>query len=69
MQRKSLWGSYIALPPRTRMLLGLGGMAFATFGMFASDYIEQQRPASSSETEEMQQLSPVVVVDHVDKSS
>lgn len=88
MQRKTLWGSYKALPPRTRVWIGigesltrdwlgawwltalyliLGGMAFATYGMLVSDYIEQQFPASDKEKQQAEAMSPIVVVDHKDK--
>ncbi|KAI8384938.1 uncharacterized protein BYT42DRAFT_643673 [Radiomyces spectabilis] len=68
MQRKSLWGSYKSLSPRTRMYLGIGGMAFATAGMLLSDYLEEKRPATELEKEELEIMSPIVVVDHVDHS-
>ena len=29
MQRKSLWGSYKALNPRTRVLIGVGNVTFS----------------------------------------
>ncbi|ORX59804.1 hypothetical protein DM01DRAFT_1405279 [Hesseltinella vesiculosa] len=67
MQRKSLWGSYIALSPRTRIWIGLGGMAFATMGMMVSDYMEARRPATSIEKDQLEALSPVLVVDHDQK--
>ncbi|CDH51621.1 predicted protein [Lichtheimia corymbifera JMRC:FSU:9682] len=67
MQRKTLWGSYKALPPRTRVWIGIGGMAFATCGMLVSDYIEQQFPASDKEKQQAEAMSPIVVVDHKDK--
>ncbi|KAG2234975.1 hypothetical protein BDF21DRAFT_497065 [Thamnidium elegans] len=64
MQRKSLWGSYKALAPNTRVMLGLGGMAFATAGIFLADLIEEQKPASDLEKLELEILSPITVVDH-----
>ncbi|KAI9355200.1 hypothetical protein BD770DRAFT_391431 [Pilaira anomala] len=64
MQRKSLWGSYKALAPKTRVVLGLGGMVFATAGMLIADLIEQQKPASELEKLELEMLSPITVVDH-----
>ncbi|CAO3664653.1 unnamed protein product [Umbelopsis vinacea] len=45
MQRKSLWGSYKAVSPRTRMYIGLAGMAFAAVGIMVSDKIEERYPA------------------------
>ena len=45
----------------------LGGMAFATCGMWVSDYIEQQFPASDKEKQHAEAMSPIVVVDHKDK--
>ncbi|KAG2187054.1 hypothetical protein INT44_003282 [Umbelopsis vinacea] len=44
MQRKSLWGSYKSIPPRSRMFIGLAGMAFAAIGILVSDKIEEQYP-------------------------
>ncbi|KAG0174634.1 hypothetical protein DFQ30_003622 [Apophysomyces sp. BC1015] len=67
MQRKSLWGSYKSLAPRTRMYLGLGGMVFATVGLFISDSVEQIRPASEPEKQALGKLSPVVVVERNQK--
>lgn len=37
----SLWQSYRNLTPRTRLLIGGGVMAYAAFGLFASDQAEQ----------------------------
>ncbi|KAI8883575.1 hypothetical protein K501DRAFT_249394 [Backusella circina FSU 941] len=64
MQRKSLFGSYMALAPKTRIILGLGGMAFATAGMFLADVIEEQKPASELDKQELEMMSPITVVDH-----
>ncbi|KAI9249430.1 hypothetical protein BDA99DRAFT_564391 [Phascolomyces articulosus] len=69
MQRKSLWGSYKALSPRTRILIGVGGMVFSTVGILASDYLENQFPATEDEKLKAEALSPVTVVDHADKSN
>ncbi|KAG0377920.1 MAG: hypothetical protein J3R72DRAFT_493974 [Linnemannia gamsii] len=38
----SLWDQYKALPPRTRMYIGLGVMAFATAGLYISDAMEEK---------------------------
>ncbi|CAO3614827.1 unnamed protein product [Cunninghamella blakesleeana] len=59
MQRKSLWGSYTSLPPRTRIWIGVGGMFFATAGMLISDYIEEKRPATIIEKEQLEKMSPI----------
>ncbi|KAI7892152.1 uncharacterized protein EV154DRAFT_505784 [Mucor mucedo] len=67
MQRKSLWGSYKALSPKTRVTLGVGGMIFATAGMYLADLIEQQKPATEIEKLQLEMLSPIVVVDHQSK--
>ncbi|KAI9323131.1 hypothetical protein BX666DRAFT_1883612 [Dichotomocladium elegans] len=67
MQRKSLWGSYKSLHPRTRIWIGVGGMAFATFGMLISDYLENQFPATEREKSQAAALSPIIVVDHKDE--
>lgn len=37
----SLWQSYRNLSPRTRLFIGGGVMAYAAFGLFASDQAEQ----------------------------
>jgi pyrroline-5-carboxylate reductase len=37
----SLWQSYRALAPRTRLFIGGGIMAYAAFGLLASDQAEQ----------------------------
>ncbi|KAG2206126.1 hypothetical protein INT47_003775 [Mucor saturninus] len=67
MQRKSLWGSYKALSPKTRVTLGVSGMIFATAGMYLADLIEQQKPATEIEKLQLEMLSPIVVVDHQSK--
>ncbi|KAI9497208.1 hypothetical protein BDB00DRAFT_805434 [Zychaea mexicana] len=67
MQRKSLWGSYKAISPRTRIMIGVGGMIFATTGMLLSEHLEKQYPATEDEKLQAEALSPVTVVDHVDK--
>ncbi|KAI8642055.1 hypothetical protein BD408DRAFT_443734 [Parasitella parasitica] len=67
MQKKSLWGSYKALPPKTRITLGLGGMLFATAGMYLADLIEEQKPASELEKQQLEIMSPIVIVDHQSK--
>ncbi|KAL1934193.1 hypothetical protein VTP01DRAFT_6375 [Rhizomucor pusillus] len=64
MQRKSLWGSYKALDPRTRIMIGVGGMIFATAGIVVSDYLEQKFPATEQEKELAEAMSPITVVDH-----
>ncbi|KAI7853311.1 hypothetical protein BDC45DRAFT_570097 [Circinella umbellata] len=69
MQRKSLWGSYKALNPRTRILIGVGGMIFSTVGILGSDYIEKQFPATEDEKLKAEALSPIIVVDHTDKNT
>ncbi|KAF8945514.1 hypothetical protein BGZ47_002516 [Haplosporangium gracile] len=38
----SVWEQYKALPPRTRMYIGLGVMAFATAGLYISDAMEEK---------------------------
>lgn len=86
MQRKSLWGSYKSIPPKTRMYLGLGkkkeeqfhrtlftsktlgGMVFSTVGIFIADIIENQKPATALDKQELELMSPIVVVDHKKES-
>ncbi|KAF9434715.1 hypothetical protein BGZ76_007563 [Entomortierella beljakovae] len=36
------WQQYKALPPRTRMFIGLGGMAFSLVGLYISDAMEDK---------------------------
>ncbi|ORZ14889.1 hypothetical protein BCR41DRAFT_354278 [Lobosporangium transversale] len=49
--KKSLWVQYKALPPRTRMYIGFGGMAFALAGLYVSDAMEDKLdPARHSKT-------------------
>ncbi|KAG0251944.1 hypothetical protein DFQ27_008411 [Actinomortierella ambigua] len=38
----SLWQQYRALSPRTRIYIGLGGMAFALAGLYISDTMEDK---------------------------
>ncbi|KAG0056656.1 hypothetical protein BGZ83_004181 [Gryganskiella cystojenkinii] len=38
----SMWQQYKALPPRTRMYIGLGGMAFSLVGLYISDAMEDK---------------------------
>ncbi|KAL0074501.1 hypothetical protein J3Q64DRAFT_1832693 [Phycomyces blakesleeanus] len=64
MQRKTLWESYKALNPRTRVSIGVAGMAFATAGMFISDWLEESLPPTEIEKQELVMMSPIVVVDH-----
>ncbi|KAI8144246.1 hypothetical protein BJV82DRAFT_608852 [Fennellomyces sp. T-0311] len=66
MQRKSLWGSYKNLSPRTRIWIGVGGMVFSTAGILISDLLESQYPATEAEKQRAEALSPVTVVDHID---
>ncbi|KAK4628864.1 hypothetical protein CLAFUW4_08025 [Fulvia fulva] len=37
----SLWQSYRTIPPRTRIFIGAGIMAYAAAGLFLSDKAEQ----------------------------
>lgn len=38
----SVWEQYKALPPRTRIYLGLGVMAFSMAGLYVSDMMEEK---------------------------
>ncbi|KAI9720224.1 MAG: hypothetical protein M1812_003042 [Candelaria pacifica] len=38
----SLWQSYRALAPRTRLFFGLGAMAWAGFGILMTDQAEKE---------------------------
>ncbi|GES93270.1 hypothetical protein GLOIN_2v1882039 [Rhizophagus clarus] len=48
---KSFWVSYKSLPPRTRVYLGLGGIAVALTGHYVSDWLEKKFPVDSQATE------------------
>ncbi|KAI7906311.1 uncharacterized protein BX663DRAFT_557997 [Cokeromyces recurvatus] len=41
-----------------------GGMIFATAGMYVADYLEEKKPANELEKQELELMSPIVVVDH-----
>jgi hypothetical protein len=44
-------------------------MAFATAGMLMADAIEEQKPASELEKQELEMMSPITVVDHKKKDN
>ncbi|RIA96536.1 hypothetical protein C1645_815212 [Glomus cerebriforme] len=44
---KSFWASYKSLSPRTRVYLGLGGIAIALTGHYVSDWLEKKIPVES----------------------
>ncbi|CAG8501534.1 8690_t:CDS:2 [Ambispora gerdemannii] len=41
---KSFWESFKSLPPRTRIYLGLGGIAIGLTGNYISDKLEEKFP-------------------------
>ncbi|RGB31789.1 hypothetical protein C1646_763689 [Rhizophagus diaphanus] len=47
---KSFWASYKSLPPRTRVYLGLGGIAIALTGHYVSDWLEKKISVESQAT-------------------
>ena len=58
----SLWKSYTSLTPSTRLLFGLGVLAWGGTGLFFSDGIESAlgMKASVKETKEMEGWIPKV---------
>ncbi|KAJ2552880.1 hypothetical protein EV175_003144 [Coemansia sp. RSA 1933] len=42
--RRTMWQIYKAVPPRYRILLGMGFMGFSMVGMWASDKLENMFP-------------------------
>lgn len=62
----SLWQSYRNLSPRTRLFIGGGLVAYAAFGLTASDQIEQYLGWTATE-EDRQRLPKVHMVDRREK--
>ena len=66
----SLWQSYRNLAPRTRLIIGGGVMAYAAFGLMASDQAEQLLGWTATD-EDLQRLKEdlpkVLVIDRKDK--
>ncbi|KAI9239071.1 hypothetical protein MVEG_06379 [Podila verticillata NRRL 6337] len=53
----SMWQQYRALPPRTRMYIGLGGMAFAMAGLYVSDAMEDKLDPAKRQSHETATLA------------
>jgi hypothetical protein len=62
----SLWQSYRNLSPRTRLFIGGGVVAYAAFGLMASDQIEQYLGWTATE-EDRKRLPQVHKVDRREK--
>ncbi|KAJ1737050.1 hypothetical protein LPJ72_000837 [Coemansia sp. Benny D160-2] len=45
--RRTVWQIYKAVPPRYRILLGMGFMGFSMVGIWASDKLEDMYPPSA----------------------
>lgn len=66
----SLWQSYRALAPRTRLFIGGGIMAYAAFGLLASDQAEQLLGWTATEEDRKrlkEEMPKVHVVDRFNK--
>ena len=66
----SLWQSYRALAPRTRVFIGGGIMAYAAFGLLASDQAEQLLGWTATEEDRKrlkEEMPKVHVVDRFNK--
>lgn len=66
----SLWQSYRALAPRTRLFIGGGIMAYAAFGLLASDQAEQMLGWTATEEDRKrlkEEMPKVHVVDRINK--
>lgn len=66
----SLWQSYRALAPRTRLFIGGGIMAYAAFGLLASDQAEQLLGWTATEEDRKrlkEEMPKVHVVDRLNK--
>jgi hypothetical protein len=62
----SFWQSYRNLHPRTRLFIGGGLVAYAAFGLMASDQIEQYLGWTATE-EDRKRLPQVHMVDRREK--
>jgi len=68
--KMSLWQSYRALAPRTRLFIGGGIMAYAAFGLLASDQAEQLLGWTATEEDRKrlkEEMPKVHVVDRPNK--
>lgn len=66
----SLWQSYRNLTPRTRLIIGGGVMAYAAFGLLASDQAESLLGWTATDKDRKrlkEDLPKVLVVDRKDK--
>ncbi|CAO3702283.1 unnamed protein product [Rhizopus stolonifer] len=55
---------YLGLVPDCKSLKSdVGGMAFSTVGILLADFVETQKPASVIEKQEIELMSPILVVD------
>ncbi len=66
----SLWQSYRSLAPRTRLIIGGGIMAYAAFGLLASDQAEKFLGWTATDEDRKrlkEELPKVHVVDRDDK--
>lgn len=39
-------------------------MAFSAVGLLIADYMEMEKPASELEKQELELMSPIIVIDH-----
>ncbi|KAF2850518.1 hypothetical protein T440DRAFT_518233 [Plenodomus tracheiphilus IPT5] len=60
-----VWQWYKGLSPRTRMMVGVGMMAYAGAGLYFGDYIEERygfKKATEKEREELWEAIPKITV-------
>ncbi|KAJ4359909.1 uncharacterized protein N0V89_000466 [Didymosphaeria variabile] len=66
----SLWQWYRSIPPRTRMLVGVGVMSYAAAAMFITDRVEEKLGfvPTEKDKEDLQKAIPkITVVDRPNK--
>lgn len=64
-----LWQSYRAIAPRTRLMVGVGVMAYATFGLFAADKIEEVYGYTPTEEQKREVQDMVPKIHFVDRQT
>ncbi|KIM70285.1 hypothetical protein SCLCIDRAFT_1207603 [Scleroderma citrinum Foug A] len=50
IRNRSLWGSYKALPARTRLYISMGICTVGAVGLFVSDYLQKVLPPQGRRT-------------------
>ncbi|KAK4917423.1 hypothetical protein LTR17_027070 [Elasticomyces elasticus] len=62
-----LWDSYRALPMTTKLLIGGGIMAYATFGLMASDVAEEKLGLVPTEEDKQRLKEAIPKIHAVDR--